>query len=146
MSLILLLPLNRLVGDYKSTLNTCKKFLDKNAAFEKDGAGTIKCIRWSSLLADEIVEMRNRIHFHNVRLTALLKPMELTLYARLREDIRSLHRDMQVGLDDVTGRLDRIEGYLLGNVAQAIDRVQQPLPEVLPPVPAYLRRSFVLAA
>lgn len=53
---------------------------------------------------------------------------------------------MQAGFDDVTSRLDRIEGYLLGNVAQAMDRAQQHLPEALPPVPAYLRGSFVLAA
>lgn len=141
-----LAPLNRLVGDYKSTLNTCQKFLDKNAAFEKDRAGIIKRIRWSSSLADEIVELRNRIHFHNVRLTALLKPMELTLYARLREDIKRLHQDMQAGFDDVTARLDRIEGFLLGNVVQAMDRAQQPLPKALPQVPAYLRASFVYAA
>jgi hypothetical protein len=141
-----LAPLNRLVGDYKSTLIACQKFLDKNAAFEKDGAGIIKRIRWSSLLADDISEMRDRIHFHNVRLTALLKPMELTLHARLREDIRNLHEGMQAGFEDVISRLNEIKGYLLGNLTQAMDQAQQPLPEELPPVPAFLRGSFALAA
>ena len=140
-----LAPLNSLVGDYKSTLKKCQKFLENNAAFEKDRAGIIRRIRWSALLADDIMEMRNRIHFHNLRLTAILKPMELTLYTRLREDIGGLHNHMQAGFGDVADRLSRIEGILLGNVAEALDEANQPLPE-LPEVPTYLRATFAHAA
>lgn len=145
-------PLNALVGDYQATLKTCRKFLEQNASFERNDAGVIKRIHWSSQLADKITEMRNRITFHNVRLMSILRPLELTLYTRLGKDIANLHQEMRAGFTDtragiaeILSRLDQMEGVRLGNVRRETEQAAQPLPE-LPRVSTYLRASFAHAA
>jgi len=94
------------------------------------------------MLADDIAELRNRINFHNVRLVAVLKPLELTLYVKLQEDIRSLHQDVRAGFADVNTRLARIEGVILGNILEATVAAEQALAEPLPVVPSFLRGRF----
>lgn len=139
-------PLNHLVGDYKSTLQTCKKFLQENSSFERNAAGVIKRIRWNVQLADDVAELRSRIIFHNVRLSAILQPLNLTLFTRLEEDLKGLRQDIRTGFIEIRARLDRIEAAQLGHILQETAQARQSLDEALPQVPPYLRASFVFSA
>jgi hypothetical protein len=127
--------------------------LKTNTAFERDGAGVVKRILWSTLVADDIEELRNRIQFHNIRLSALLTPFKLTLSTKLHEDIRRMHQDMRTGfqdmhtgLDEIIARLDRLLGVPPDNNCGENARAGQDVPAVLPQVPAWLRASFAHAA
>ncbi|RMZ86467.1 hypothetical protein DV736_g6307, partial [Chaetothyriales sp. CBS 134916] len=139
-------PFQGLVGDYRATLKACRKLLENNTHFERNADGIIRKILWTTMLADDVAELRNRINFHNVRLVAVLKPLELTLYLKLEEDIQRLHRDVLTGFSDVKTRLAVIEGVMLGNVFEATVAAKHTSPNPLPVVPAFLRGRFAAAS
>ncbi|KAK7883600.1 hypothetical protein LTR67_011099 [Exophiala xenobiotica] len=135
-------PFRKLVGDYEGTLKACRKLLENNTSFQRSADGVIRRVLWNTMLAADVAELRNRINFHNTRLVAVLRPLELTLYVKLREDIRRLHQDVQ----EVITRLARIEGVILGNILAATDAAEQELAESLPVVPGFLRGRFASAS
>lgn len=99
---------------------------------------------WNAFLADDIAKLRSRIKFHNVRLIAVLKPLELTLYMKMEKDIKNLRQDFREGLADLKAHLRRIEGIVLGNdIVQATEEAEQLLAEPLPAVPSFLRGYFL---
>ena len=97
------------------------------------------------MLAQDVVDLRNRVSFHNIRLFAVLKPLELSLFQRLIEDVRTLDQNTQQGLAAIDARLARLEGVISPNIVQETEAADQAL-TTLPRVPPFLRGRFAAAA
>ena len=67
------------------TIQECWRFLHENVNFRNNGSHIIH-IMWNVSIEDNIEQLHKKIRFHNVKILALLKPLELKLLL----DIRSL--------------------------------------------------------
>jgi hypothetical protein len=69
--------LNRVLGDFNTTLQDCKKIMDDSSKFKKDSSGFVHNIQWNLMLAEQVKNLRERVAFHSVKLLTIMKPLEL---------------------------------------------------------------------
>jgi hypothetical protein len=58
------------------TIRECQDLLRRRDAFAEE-RGAIRNIYWNILLEAEVTQLHNRVKFHNVKILALLKPLEM---------------------------------------------------------------------
>lgn len=59
-----------------ATIKECERLLRRRDAFSED-RGAIRNIYWNVLIEAEVTQLHNKIKFHNVKILALLKPLEM---------------------------------------------------------------------
>ncbi|KFY74617.1 hypothetical protein V499_05364 [Pseudogymnoascus sp. VKM F-103] len=77
--------LNAILDDPYTTVQECSRLLTRRDCFEEKG-GFICNIIWNGFVQDEVTILHKKVMFHNIKIIALLKPLELKLLL----DIQSL--------------------------------------------------------
>ena len=63
-------PVAQAVGDFKKTLEECKKLLDDHERFERDEAGFVDNVLWHVSTQRDVEILRERVHFHSTKVNA----------------------------------------------------------------------------
>ncbi|KFY15302.1 hypothetical protein V492_02096 [Pseudogymnoascus sp. VKM F-4246] len=77
--------LNAILDDPNATVKECDLFLQRRNCFEERG-NFIRNVIWNGFVQDEVTLLHKKVMFHNIKITALMQPLELKLLA----DIQSL--------------------------------------------------------
>ncbi|KAL0929666.1 uncharacterized protein CTRU02_215309 [Colletotrichum truncatum] len=113
--------LGEIIGDYLDTINDCVELLNKNHRYRLS-SGPVKNIEFNVLVAPAADRLRARIALHNSKILHVLKPFEIDLLCRVREDIHKVHQDLAKRIEAVHGDLHRLIGVLVPDLEQALDR------------------------
>ncbi|KAJ4129346.1 hypothetical protein NW768_007884 [Fusarium equiseti] len=133
-----------IVGDYEMTLRECRRLLESNERYRK-GGNPLRNIEWNVLVQPVADQLRQRIMLHNSKILHVLKPLEVDLLLRVRQDIELMHRDLAERITDVHHDIRRLMGVLIPDLDEALDqRVQRSV--VLLEVPIELDDQFRFAA
>ncbi|KAL9101753.1 MAG: hypothetical protein Q9163_003029 [Psora crenata] len=87
-------PLSQAIGDFKSTLEECRKLLDNHERFQRDTAGFVDNILWHAGTQRDVDILRERVHFHSTKLAIILKPFEIQLLVEIRREIREVRAEV----------------------------------------------------
>lgn len=128
--------LNAILDEPHTTIYECQQLLSRRDSF-KEQSGAIRNIYWNTFIESEVAQLHDKIKFHNVKILALLKPLELKLLL----DIRSLV--VHYG-ESILRELERQNQRLFGdgitaNATEAVDATRITVPE-------YLQRRFEFEA
>ena len=63
-------PVAQAVGDFKQTLDECKKLLDDHERFQRDAAGFVDNVVWHVSTQRDVDILRERVHFHSTKVSA----------------------------------------------------------------------------
>ncbi|KAH7324360.1 hypothetical protein B0I35DRAFT_349664 [Stachybotrys elegans] len=133
-----------IIGDYEGTLNECKKLLRDNARY-RGGSGPGRNIEWNVMVQPTVERLRQRIALHNSKILHVMKPFEIDLLCRVRQDIYRVHHDLAQRITAVHSDLNRLMGVLIPNLDQALN--QQAMREVhLLDIPIDVAERFRMAA
>lgn len=58
------------MGDFKQTLDECKKLLDDHERFQRDAAGFVDNVVWHVSTQRDVDILRERVHFHSTKVSA----------------------------------------------------------------------------
>lgn len=58
------------MGDFKQTLDECKKLLDDHARFQRDEAGFVDNVIWHVSTQRDVDSLRERVLFHSTKVKA----------------------------------------------------------------------------
>jgi hypothetical protein len=68
--------LNSILDEPHGTIEECRRLLNRRNSFSEE-QGAIQNIYWNVAIEPEVTQLHNRIKFHNVKILALLKPLEM---------------------------------------------------------------------
>ncbi|KAK1997603.1 hypothetical protein LX36DRAFT_578104 [Colletotrichum falcatum] len=131
------LSLEEIIGDYKETLNECRNLITDNNRYRLS-SGPLRNIEWNVLVAPAADRLRERIALHNSKILHVLKPFEIDLLCRVREDIRLVHQDLAHRISAVHLDLHRLIGVLVPDLEHAIAQQgrREPIQLEIPPIVA----------
>ncbi|KAL3589432.1 hypothetical protein FPOAC2_11598 [Fusarium poae] len=133
-----------IIGDYEITLRECHQLLVSNDRYGK-GSKPLRNIEWNVLVQPLADQLRQRIMLHNSKILHVLKPLEVDLLLRVRQDIELMHRDLAERITVVHHDIRRLMGVLIPDLDEALDqRTQRSV--VLLEVPIDLDDQFRFAA
>ncbi|KAM0552751.1 hypothetical protein ACHAO7_004231 [Fusarium culmorum] len=133
-----------IIGDYEVTLRECHQLLVSNDRYGK-GSKPLRNIEWNVLVQPLADQLRQRIMLHNSKILHVLKPLEVDLLLRVRQDIELMHKDLAERITNVHHDIRRLMGVLIPDLDEALDqRVQRSV--VLLEVPVDLDDQFRFAA
>ena len=69
---VALYPVAQAVGDFKQTLDECKKLLDDHERFQRDAAGFVDNVVWHLSTQRDVDVLRERVHFHATKVSATI--------------------------------------------------------------------------
>ncbi|KAF6831467.1 hypothetical protein CPLU01_06752 [Colletotrichum plurivorum] len=113
--------LGEIIGDYESTLQECVELIKNNNRYRL-GGGPLRNIEWNVLVAPSADRLRARIALHNSKVLHVLKPFEIDLLCRVREDIHMVHRDLAQRIQAVHGDLHRLMGVLVPDLEKELEQ------------------------
>ncbi|TDZ19079.1 hypothetical protein Cob_v007997 [Colletotrichum orbiculare MAFF 240422] len=113
--------LGEIIGDYRETLTECAQLLDNNHRYSIS-SGPLRNIEWNVLVAPTADRLRARIALHNAKVLHVLKPFEIDLLCRVREDIQRLRQDLVNQIQAVHVDLRRLIGVLVPDLEQALNQ------------------------
>ncbi|KAK2731360.1 hypothetical protein CKAH01_09008 [Colletotrichum kahawae] len=116
--------LAEIIGDYQGTIRECIELIDNNNRYRLN-SGPLRNIEWNVLVAPTADRLRARIALHNSKLQLVLKPFEIDLLCRVREDIHKVHHDLVDRISAVHGDLHRLIGVLVPDLQVALDQQAQ---------------------
>ncbi|KAI8175921.1 hypothetical protein K4K52_011710 [Colletotrichum sp. SAR 10_76] len=116
--------LGEIIGDYQGTLRECIELIDNNNRYRLN-SGPLRNIEWNVLVAPAADRLRARIALHNSKVLHVLKPFEIDLLCRVREDIHRVHHDLVDRISAVHGDLHRLIGVLVPDLQVALDQQAQ---------------------
>ena len=129
--------LQEIIGDYRSTLEDCKRLLEQNYEF-RNNRNFAYNIEWNLVIQPKVDRLRKRLESHNSKISILLKPLELNL-------LSDIHRDLADRIDAVHRSILHLHGLLIPDVEQAISEQGRAVPMPLI-VPADIEKRFQSAA
>ncbi|RSL51111.1 hypothetical protein CEP53_008564 [Fusarium sp. AF-6] len=133
-----------IVGDYDGTLRECRELLASNARY-RGGSGPFRNLEWNLLVQPTADQLRQRIILHNSKVLHILKPFEIDLLYRVRQDIEYMHADLSYRLDGIHYDIKRLMGVLIPDLDEAL-RLREQHTIVLLDVPENLAEQFRFAA
>lgn len=98
--------LDDILGDYGKTLSACEKIIKENGDLDRDRAGFVLKVRWSTGLEAQVTRLTKKVAFHNIKMLLVLEPLRQKLFA-----------DIHARFDDVEDDLD----YLISQQRRAAD-------------------------
>jgi len=129
--------LREIIGDYHKTLADCKTLLEENHEFRKNRNAAYN-IEWNVVIQPKVDHLRKRLESHNSKISILLKPLELNLFAEI-------HKDLADRIDAVHRSILHLQGLLIPDVEQAILEQGHSVPITLT-VPPEIETKFQTAA
>ncbi|WZH45191.1 uncharacterized protein QYS62_006233 [Fusarium acuminatum] len=133
-----------IIGDYEMTLRDCDKLLKANSRY-RVGSNPLRNLEWNVLVQPMADQLRQRITLHNSKILHVLKPFEVDLLLRVRQDIEFMHRDLADRITAAHHDIRRLMGVLIPDLDEALDqRIQRSV--VLLEVPVDLDDQFRFAA
>ncbi|KAK2055404.1 hypothetical protein LY76DRAFT_520520 [Colletotrichum caudatum] len=129
--------LGEIIGDYRETLTECLHLIADNHRY-RIGGGPLRNIEWNVLVAPAADRLRARIALHNSKVIHVLKPFEIDLLSRVREDIRLMHQDLAHRISSVHHDLHRLIGVLVPDLEHALAQQgrREPIQLEIPPIVA----------
>ncbi|KAM0344088.1 hypothetical protein ACHAPU_007809 [Fusarium lateritium] len=133
-----------IIGDYEMTLRECDQLLRSNNRY-RVGSNPLRNLEWNVLVQPTADQLRQKIMLHNSKILHILKPFEVDLLLRVRQDIEFMHRDLADRITAAHHDIRRLMGVLIPDLDEALDqRVQRSA--VLLEVPVDLNDQFRFAA
>ncbi|KAF5665145.1 hypothetical protein FHETE_6761 [Fusarium heterosporum] len=133
-----------IIGDYEMTLRECDQLLRSNNRY-RVGSNPLRNLEWNVLVQPRADQLRQKIMLHNSKILHFLKPFEVDLLLRVRQDIEFMHRDLADRITAAHHDIRRLMGVLIPDLDEALDqRVQRSA--VLLEVPVDLNDQFRFAA
>ena len=68
--------LNSILDEPFNTIKECENLLNRRTAFAED-RGFIQNIYWNLTIESDVTALHNRVKFHNVKIIALLQPLQM---------------------------------------------------------------------
>ncbi|KAM0424250.1 hypothetical protein ACHAPT_010622 [Fusarium lateritium] len=133
-----------IVGDYEGTLRECRELLASNARY-RGGSGPFRNLEWNLLVQPAADQLRQRIILHNSKVLHILKPFEIDLLYRVRQDIEYMHSDLAHRLDGIQHDINRLMGVLIPDLDEAL-KLREQRTTILLEVPIDLAEQFRFAA
>ncbi|KAH7140108.1 hypothetical protein B0J13DRAFT_61382 [Dactylonectria estremocensis] len=116
--------LGQIIGDYQATLRECHELLGSNERY-RIGSNPLRNIEWNVLVQPTADQLRQRISLHNSKILHVLKPFEIDLLCRVRQDIQHMHHDIVQRISAVHHDIYRIMGVLVPDLEQALHQQAQ---------------------
>lgn len=113
--------LGQIIGDYHTTLRECQELLKSNERY-RTGGNPLRNIEWNVLVQPTADQLRQRISLHNSKVLHVLKPFEIDLLCRVRQDIQHMHNDLVQRINAVHHDIYRIMGVLVPDLEQALNQ------------------------
>ncbi|CAG9940139.1 unnamed protein product [Clonostachys rosea f. rosea IK726] len=104
--------LREIVGDYETTLRECRELLDDNRRYE-GARNPLRNIEWNILVQPVADRLRQRILMHNSKIQLVLKPFEIDLLSRIRDDLHAIHRDITNQIFALRTQVHQLMGVLV---------------------------------
>ncbi|KAJ4246624.1 hypothetical protein NW762_013567 [Fusarium torreyae] len=136
--------LTEIIGDYEATLRECHELLRSNNRY-RVGSNPLRNLEWNVLVQPSADQLRQRIILHNSKILHVLKPFEIDLLFRVRQDIELMHRDLADRITAAHHDIRRLMGVLIPDLDEALDQRDQ-RSVVMLEVPADLDDQFRFAA
>ncbi|EGU87587.1 hypothetical protein FOPG_06745 [Fusarium oxysporum f. sp. conglutinans race 2 54008] len=134
----------QIIGDYEMTLRECNELLRSNNRY-RVGTNPLRNLEWNVLVQPAADQLRQRIMLHNSKILHVLKPFEVDLLLRVRQDIERMHQDLADRITAAHHDIRRLMGVLIPDLDEALDqRVLRSV--VLLEVPVDLDEQFRFAA
>ena len=77
-------------GDFLHTLQDCERLLSDKSKFSRSAGGFIDNVAWHSSTERDVNSLRDRVHFHMVKLNFIAKPFEIQLLLGIRRQLQQL--------------------------------------------------------
>ncbi|CAM1508571.1 Fc.00g054190.m01.CDS01 [Cosmosporella sp. VM-42] len=136
--------LYQIIGDYQSTLRECYELIQSNQRY-RVGSNPLRNIEWNALVQPTADGLRQRIALHNSKVLQVLKPFEIDLLCRVRQDIAYMHQDITNQIQAVHNDVHRLMGVVVPDLEQEL-RQQAQQNHFLLPVPIDVAERFRFAA
>ncbi|KAF4983944.1 hypothetical protein FZEAL_769 [Fusarium zealandicum] len=133
-----------IIGDYESTLRECHELLSSNQRY-RVGSNPLRNLEWNVLVQPSADQLRQRIVLHNSKVLHVLKPFEIDLLYRVRQDIEYMHQDLACRITAAHHDIRRLMGVLIPDLDEALNQRDQRT-TVLLDVPVELDDQFRFAA
>ncbi|PVH87865.1 hypothetical protein DL98DRAFT_632066 [Cadophora sp. DSE1049] len=124
--------LNSILDEPFRTISQCQRLLHKRSAFAED-RGRISNIYWNVAIEADVTQLHERIKFHNIKILALLKPLELKLLVDIRDQIQDSE-------DRIIARINEFEARVFGETSRSSPSESVRCEEI--EIPDFLRRRF----
>ena len=83
-------------GDFRQTLNDCKKLLRSHAGLKRGRPSPLENFRWWTSVEGDVCSLRERVKFHITKVTFIAKPFETQLLLGIQRDVQQLRRDVAI--------------------------------------------------
>jgi hypothetical protein len=100
--------LDQILGEPFRTLEECRRLLHRRGAFAVEG-NAITNIYWNTVVEAEVSALHKRIEWHNMRILALLKPLELKLLLDIQQLVTQYGEAILKRLEDIERRFFSME-------------------------------------
>jgi hypothetical protein len=87
---LLKLEADTLIGDFRATLEDCKKLLKKHARFEDGRATALDSAFWHTNTQPVVTELRSRLQSHHYKIYLFIEPFHLDLLSGIQADTRDI--------------------------------------------------------
>lgn len=145
------LSLLEIIGDYEGTLGECRELLQANARY-RVGTNAFRNLEWNALVQPTADRLRQRITLHNSKINHVLKPFEIDLLSRVRQDVLRLQQEMHYMHYDLASRINAVHinvqklmGVTIPDLDEAL-RQQTQRATVLLDVPMDIAEQFRVSA
>ena len=108
----------RICGDFKRTLERCKRLLQREKYFQwRDGF--VYNVLWEvAAVKSEVEKLKVQLHGHVIKMDSVLGPLQLRLLSNANKFMMKSHADLAGRMDrhhtETMKRFDKIEGTRLG--------------------------------
>ena len=86
--------LSQVTGDFLRTLQDCERLLSENSKFERTKAVFVDNLAWHNSTEREIKNLRQRVHFHQTKISFIAKPLEVPLLLGIHSEVKGIRRDV----------------------------------------------------
>jgi len=110
-----------IIGDYRATIRECEGLINTNKRYSLP-SGPVRNLEWNVLVQPQADRLRQRIQLHNSKILHVLKPFEIDLLCRVRQDIERMHHDLAERITAVHHDIRRLIGILTPDLEAALEQ------------------------
>ena len=86
--------LSEVTGDFRRTLRDCDLLLKDNSKFQRSAANFVDNVAWHTSTERDVNSLRERLHFHIIKVNFVAKPFEIQLLLGIRRELQLLRREV----------------------------------------------------
>ena len=133
--------LTEVAGDFQQTLRDCQVLLNDNSKFQRSASNFVDNVAWHTSTERHVISLRERVHFHMMKVNFITKPFEIQLLLGIRRELQLLRKDVTA----LTQALAALTRALEGDPAQGQHRINSNTNERSFHVPEVLSVRFMAA-